>query len=94
VKFGAVKAILIGVRGKFARNVGIFRPIEINIGTRYIYEMLLSDFYIHKNRQEKEFISILVTLVFRLCETRYKEYENNAVLVKGKVLISSCNATS
>jgi len=47
--------------------------------------MLPSDFYIRKNRQEKEFISILVTLVFRLCETRYKEYENNAVLVKGKV---------
>jgi len=47
--------------------------------------MLLSEFYIHKNRQGKEFISILVTLIFRLCETRYKEYENNAVLVKGKV---------
>lgn len=65
IRCGESNALLTDVRGKFARNVGIFGPIEINIGTRNIYEMLLSDFYIYENRQEKEFMSIFITLLFR-----------------------------
>jgi len=42
---GESNTLFAGVNGKFSRSVGIFCPIEINIGTRNIYEMLLSDFF-------------------------------------------------
>jgi hypothetical protein len=65
IRCGECNTLFASVRGKFPFNVGIFRPIAINIGTRNIYEMLLSDFFIHENRQEKEFISIFITFLFR-----------------------------
>lgn len=53
IRYGESNNLLTNERGKFSRIVGIFRPIEINIGKRNIYEMLLTDFYIHKIDRER-----------------------------------------
>jgi negative regulator of replication initiation len=66
VKFGGVETLLhLKAKRKICPIVGIFRPVEINIGRRNIVEILLSDSYTHENRQEKKFIAILVTFFFR-----------------------------